>query len=88
MLPRVRRSERGNQWERGNHRKEFALLTSESAFARQNEANMHQPHDGPTKPLNETRARQAVTGHTVRYVLMFGLLGVIVVFAAVLVTFT
>ena len=30
--------------------------------------------------LNTTRARQGVTGHNVRYVLGFGLVGVIIVF--------
>jgi len=31
--------------------------------------------------LNTTRARQGVTGHNVRYVLAFGLVGVVIVFA-------
>lgn len=44
-------------------------------------------HDVGNTRINETEARQGVTGHNVRYVLLYGLLGVIVVFAAVLVTF-
>jgi hypothetical protein len=31
--------------------------------------------------LDTTRARQGVTGHNVRYVLVFGLIGVVIVFA-------
>ena len=31
--------------------------------------------------VNTTRARQGVTGHNVRYVLMFGIAGVVVLFA-------
>lgn len=31
--------------------------------------------------VNTTRARQGVTGHNVRYVLTFGLIGVVIVFA-------
>jgi hypothetical protein len=31
--------------------------------------------------VNTTRARQGVTGHNVRYVLTFGLVGVVVLFA-------
>jgi hypothetical protein len=34
--------------------------------------------------LNEVDARQGVTGHNVRYVLLFGLLAVIVAFGAIL----
>ncbi len=34
--------------------------------------------------LNEVDARQGVTGHNVRYVLLFGVVGVIVALAAVL----
>jgi hypothetical protein len=34
--------------------------------------------------LNEVDARQGVTGHNVRYVLLFGLLAVIAAFAAIL----
>jgi hypothetical protein len=38
--------------------------------------------EGPI--LNEVDARQGVTGHNVRYVLLFGLVAVIVAFAAIL----
>ncbi len=31
--------------------------------------------------VNTTRARQGVTGHTVRYVLVFGIVGVVILFA-------
>jgi len=31
--------------------------------------------------VNTTRARQGVTGHNVRYVLAFGIVGVVIVFA-------
>ena len=31
--------------------------------------------------VNTTRARQGVTGHNVRYVLVFGIVGVVVLFA-------
>ena len=48
---------------------------------------MHQREPDELRIKNETQARQGVTGHNVRYVLLFGLLGVVVVFAAVLVTF-
>jgi len=34
--------------------------------------------------LDKVDARQGVTGHNVRYVLLFGLVGVIVAFAAIL----
>jgi hypothetical protein len=34
--------------------------------------------------VDKVDARQGVTGHNVRYVLLFGLLGVIVAFAAIL----
>jgi hypothetical protein len=34
--------------------------------------------------LDKVDARQGVTGHNVRYVLLFGLLGVIVAFTAIL----
>ena len=37
--------------------------------------------NGPPKVLDTTRARQGVTGHNVRYVLVFGLVGVVIVFA-------
>jgi hypothetical protein len=36
--------------------------------------------DGP-EVVNTTRARQGVTGHNVRYVLTFGIVGVVIVFA-------
>lgn len=49
--------------------------------------HQHDDHDAVKTNINETEARQGVTGHNVRYVLLFGLLGVVVVFAAVLVTF-
>ena len=37
----------------------------------------------PTSPavINTTRARQGVTGHNVRYVLAFGIAGVVILFA-------
>jgi hypothetical protein len=38
--------------------------------------------DGPV--LDEVDARQGVTGHNVRYVLLFGLVAVIIAFAAIL----
>lgn len=40
------------------------------------------PRNGPGAPevLDATRARQGVTGHNVRYVLAFGIAGVIIVF--------
>jgi hypothetical protein len=31
--------------------------------------------------VNTTRARQGVTGHNVRYVLAFGIIGVVILFA-------
>jgi hypothetical protein len=37
--------------------------------------------DASAPELNTTRARQGVTGHNVRYVLVFGLIGVVIVFA-------
>ena len=48
--------------------------------------HQHDSESGRTE-VNMTEARQGVTGHNVRYVLLFGLLGVVVVFAAILVTF-
>ena len=43
----------------------------------------------PDKPIVETttEARAGVTGHNVRYVLIFGLGGVIVAFAVILIYF-
>lgn len=45
------------------------------------------PKSGPAANVpvvvSKTRARQAVTGHNVRYVLGFGLAGVVVAFAIV-----
>jgi hypothetical protein len=38
--------------------------------------------------LNTTEARQGRTGQNVRYVLMYGLIGVIVCFAIILVAYT
>jgi hypothetical protein len=38
---------------------------------------------GGPEVLNTTRARQGVTGHNVRYVLAFGIVGVVIVFALV-----
>jgi len=38
--------------------------------------------------LNPTEARQARTGQNVRYVLIFGLLGVVISFAIILIAFT
>jgi len=35
----------------------------------------------PAEVVNTTRARQGVTGHNVRYVLAFGIIGVVIVFA-------
>jgi hypothetical protein len=37
--------------------------------------------------ISTTRARQGVTGHNVRYVLAFGLLGIVAAFAIVYVMF-
>lgn len=48
----------------------------------------HRDPDNGKTSVSMTEARQGVTGYNVRYVLLFGLLGVIAVFAAVLVTFT
>ena len=49
---------------------------------------MHNSDSNSAKSnLNITEARQGVTGHNVRYVLLFGILGAVIVFAAVLVTF-
>ena len=36
---------------------------------------------GGAPEVNTTRARQGVTGHNVRYVLVFGLIAVVVLFA-------
>jgi hypothetical protein len=38
--------------------------------------------------LNTGEARQARTGHNVRYVLLFSLLGVVICFATILIVFT
>ena len=47
------------------------------------------PEAGDSKvEMNATEARQARTGHNVRYVLLFGLGGVIVAFAIILVVYT
>jgi hypothetical protein len=40
--------------------------------------------DAERPVLDEVDARQGVTGHNVRYVLLFGLIAVIVAFAAIL----
>ena len=61
----------------------FRRMTAWAPFARSLEILMSdQLPDEPTR-RNETRARQGVTGHNVRYVLSFGLIGVIVAFAIV-----
>ena len=39
------------------------------------------PRPDPVPELNTTRARQGVTGHNVRYVLGFGIAGVVILFA-------
>jgi hypothetical protein len=45
--------------------------------------------DGDRKITAETdEARQATTGHNVRYVLFFGILGVVICFAIILVIFS
>ena len=36
---------------------------------------------GGAPEVNTTRARQGVTGHNVRYVLVFGIIAVVIVFA-------
>ena len=41
----------------------------------------NQPAAGEGVVLDTTRARQGVTGHNVRYVLAFGIVGVVIVFA-------
>jgi hypothetical protein len=38
-------------------------------------------HEAGAPELDTTRARQGVTGHNVRYVLLLGLIGVVIVFA-------
>jgi len=45
--------------------------------------NEQTPRNAPGAPevLNTTRARQGVTGHNVRYVLAFGIVAVVIVFA-------
>ena len=43
--------------------------------------------ESPAAVETRDRARQAVTGHGVRYVLVFGLLGVLVAFAVLLIAF-
>ncbi len=53
---------------------------------------MQMPRNDPTSREpgiveSPTRARQAVTGHNVRYVLIFGLAGVIVAFVIIYVLF-
>jgi hypothetical protein len=45
--------------------------------------NKRETADTEREVVPTTRARQAVTGHNVRYVLGFGLLGIIVVFAVI-----
>ena len=42
---------------------------------------MTNDHDVPVK-VSQTKARAGVTGHNVRYVLFFGLIGIIVAFIA------
>ena len=44
-------------------------------------------NDGDEPEIGTTRVRQGVTGHNVRYVLIFGLLGVILAFAVLLVAY-
>ena len=49
-------------------------------------SSIHDQSDAPNEPrtvVPKTEARQGVTGHNVRYVLGFGLLGVIVAFAVI-----
>jgi hypothetical protein len=51
---------------------------------------MNAPNDRPSPPrpvLTKEEARQGVTGQNVRYVLGFGLAGVIIVFAVIYVTY-
>jgi hypothetical protein len=38
-------------------------------------------HEAGAPELGTTRARQGVTGHNVRYVLVFGIVGVVILFA-------
>jgi len=44
----------------------------------------HHETEGPEKKLATNEARAGVTGHNVRYVLGFGLAGIVVAFAALL----
>jgi hypothetical protein len=50
-----------------------------------NQQDSHNP-DARTE-LSAQRARQGVTGHNVRYVLAFGIVGVIIAFAVVYLSF-
>jgi hypothetical protein len=58
---------------------------SSSQDSRVIEQRRPQSEQHPVVPT--TRARQGVTGHNVRYVLGFGLLGIIVAFALILFIF-
>jgi hypothetical protein len=49
---------------------------------------MPRSQDNKPEVVTTTEARSGVTGHNVRYVLLFGLGGVIVVFAALLLFFS
>jgi hypothetical protein len=49
---------------------------------------MPMEQDNKPEVVTTTEARAGVTGHNVRYVLLFGLGGVIVVFAALLLFFS
>lgn len=44
---------------------------------------MSAPVNEPRRVVTATQARQGVTGHNVRYMLGFGLAGVIVIFAII-----
>jgi hypothetical protein len=44
----------------------------------------HTVEQAPQTERSATQARQAVTGHNVRYVLFFGIVGAIVALAAIL----
>jgi hypothetical protein len=44
--------------------------------------HLENDREGRSAVVSDVPARQAVTGHNVRYVLLFGLLGTVVAFAA------
>jgi Flp pilus assembly protein TadB len=63
---------------------ELTLRTSVIVAAERRRSSMSASHDDEHRTVAPTQqARQGVTGHNVRYVLGFGLIGVIVVFAVV-----